>query len=246
MHRNRLVWWSGLPILCVIVASWSFSLALEGGWLRRSLSSRLAATFGRPVEVGHFGFTILGGPRFEADSVTVGEDARFGQEYFLRAARLTASLRWAALLHGRMEFDRLSLSRPSLNLVRSADGQWNVETWLPPANLQTSLQSYRPPANLPAHASRIDIEAGRINFKKGTEKLSFALIDVSGSLNLQSAGRWSLDLQAQPMRAAVVLQRSGTLRDRKSTRLNSSHVRISYAVFCLKKKNQGRCSTDHR
>src|SRR3989442_3223286 len=26
------------------------------------------------------------------------------------------------------------------------------------------------------------------------------------------------------------------LRDRKSTRLNSSHVRISYAVFCLKKK----------
>src|SRR5436305_13274054 len=28
--------------------------------------------------------------------------------------------------------------------------------------------------------------------------------------------------------------------DRKSTRLNSSHVRISYAVFCLKKKNRYR------
>src|SRR5690606_42159335 len=27
-------------------------------------------------------------------------------------------------------------------------------------------------------------------------------------------------------------------RDRKSTRLNSSHVKISYAVFCLKKKSQ--------
>src|SRR3989442_11111683 len=27
--------------------------------------------------------------------------------------------------------------------------------------------------------------------------------------------------------------------DRKSTRLNSSHVRISYAVFCLKKKKRG-------
>src|SRR3989442_3108845 len=27
-------------------------------------------------------------------------------------------------------------------------------------------------------------------------------------------------------------------KDRKSTRLNSSHVRISYAVFCLKKKKQ--------
>src|SRR5690349_3712249 len=29
-----------------------------------------------------------------------------------------------------------------------------------------------------------------------------------------------------------------TLRDRKSTRLNSSHVEISYAVFCLKKKKK--------
>src|SRR3989442_10779357 len=29
---------------------------------------------------------------------------------------------------------------------------------------------------------------------------------------------------------------TGEMRDRKSTRLNSSHVRISYAVFCLKKK----------
>src|SRR5690606_4287546 len=31
-------------------------------------------------------------------------------------------------------------------------------------------------------------------------------------------------------------QVAGTLSDRKSTRLNSSHVKISYAVFCLKKK----------
>src|SRR5690554_7461061 len=30
----------------------------------------------------------------------------------------------------------------------------------------------------------------------------------------------------------------GQEADRKSTRLNSSHVRISYAVFCLKKKKQ--------
>src|SRR5207302_9320667 len=30
---------------------------------------------------------------------------------------------------------------------------------------------------------------------------------------------------------------SASAADRKSTRLNSSHVKISYAVFCLKKKN---------
>src|SRR3989442_10748155 len=32
-------------------------------------------------------------------------------------------------------------------------------------------------------------------------------------------------------------------RDRKSTRLNSSHVRISYAVFCLKKKKRNSNKT---
>src|SRR5690554_7243584 len=34
------------------------------------------------------------------------------------------------------------------------------------------------------------------------------------------------------------------MRDRKSTRLNSSHVRISYAVFCLKKKRGTRVGDD--
>src|SRR2546429_4216030 len=37
------------------------------------------------------------------------------------------------------------------------------------------------------------------------------------------------------------------IRDRKSTRLNSSHGYISYAVFCLKKKNKhARFTTDSR
>src|SRR5258707_7273456 len=40
--------------------------------------------------------------------------------------------------------------------------------------------------------------------------------------------------------------REVTMRDRKSTRLNSSHANISYAVFCLKKKkNYPRQSSAH-
>src|SRR5438874_8698355 len=34
--------------------------------------------------------------------------------------------------------------------------------------------------------------------------------------------------------------------DRKSTRLNSSHVEISYAVFCLKKKKKNNTTTPRR
>src|SRR2546427_9434949 len=36
----------------------------------------------------------------------------------------------------------------------------------------------------------------------------------------------------------ALLESVGEIQDRKSTRLNSSHSQISYAVFCLKKKKQ--------
>src|SRR6266511_5139787 len=41
---------------------------------------------------------------------------------------------------------------------------------------------------------------------------------------------------AQRRQMASAIQTAICLLDRKSTRLNSSHVKISYAVFCLKKK----------
>src|SRR2546430_11501876 len=40
------------------------------------------------------------------------------------------------------------------------------------------------------------------------------------------------------------LHPGGLVRDRKSTRLNSSHSQISYAVFCLKKKKKNIVSSD--
>src|SRR2546422_8145221 len=41
--------------------------------------------------------------------------------------------------------------------------------------------------------------------------------------------------------AEGLLHPEGAGRDRKSTRLNSSHGYISYAVFCLKEKNKSDC-----
>src|SRR5258708_28390241 len=62
------------------------------------------------------------------------------------------------------------------------------------------------------------------------------------AVSLDSFGA-ALDLGIPDGAAAQIGQ------DRKSTRLNSSHQIISYAVFCLKKKNQnyraGRCPNTH-
>src|SRR5438445_7795745 len=46
-------------------------------------------------------------------------------------------------------------------------------------------------------------------------------------------------------RPLAARRRSDRNRDRKSTRLNSSHANISYAVFCLKKKKKKKKTTQH-
>src|SRR5215469_17045651 len=57
---------------------------------------------------------------------------------------------------------------------------------------------------------------------------------LQSRLALRNAGRNLLGT----FRGQASLPPTARRRDRKSTRLNSSHVEISYAVFCLKKKKQ--------
>src|SRR5690554_7582807 len=66
-------------------------------------------------------------------------------------------------------------------------------------------------------------------------------VKLSGSSPSQRVGRsrWSGASGSGRMWAS----NEGS-KDRKSTRLNSSHVRISYAVFCLKKKKYKDQSTE--
>src|SRR5256885_5436982 len=52
-------------------------------------------------------------------------------------------------------------------------------------------------------------------------------------------------LRRRPRRRARHSGNPWTAGDRKSTRLNSSHLVISYAVFCLKKKKQGYTRLNH-
>src|SRR2546430_4432814 len=44
------------------------------------------------------------------------------------------------------------------------------------------------------------------------------------------------EIRGDALRITLILRRRPHVADRKSTRLNSSHSQISYAVFCLKKK----------
>src|SRR5207253_5181306 len=52
----------------------------------------------------------------------------------------------------------------------------------------------------------------------------------------------SLEYQVARFEPGAAQRQAQHLADRKSTRLNSSHVAMSYAVFCLTTKTTGHCS----
>src|SRR3712207_7054797 len=74
-------------------------------------------------------------------------------------------------------------------------------------------------------------EDGRRRLRPEVER-----VEVDGR---RAEGRLRDDVVVERLAHQVAVVRQQPLaRDRKSTRLNSSHANISYAVFCLKKKNK--------
>src|SRR5690625_3431420 len=73
------------------------------------------------------------------------------------------------------------------------------------------------------------VESARVGQRTDLDKLILDL-ETNGTVDPEEAIRRAATILQQQLAVFVDL-------DRKSTRLNSSHVAISYAVFCLKKKN---------
>jgi uncharacterized protein involved in outer membrane biogenesis len=243
MNELRKWWKPALALLVLLIAlQAAVSLLSRTRRVHNYLVAHLERAFGRPVEVGSFNVRVFPSPQLDADAITVGEDPAFGYEYFLRAEHMSAGLRWMGLLRGHFEFGTLSLSKPSLVLVRNYQGRWNLERWLPPAktNPTQNPRGYGPPSPVAPvnHLERIEFDEGRINFKIGDDKQAFAFTNVSGSVEQVSTGRWQLQLEAQPWRSGVSLQSTGTIRVRgdvagTSARLQPAEISLQWSEASL-------------
>jgi uncharacterized protein involved in outer membrane biogenesis len=225
---------AAVAAVLLVVAQVSVSLLARTQSVHGYLIAHLERAFGRPVEVRRFSVEILPIPEVDATGVTIGEDPAFGHEYFLRAENMAASLRWKGLLRGHFEFGTMSLTRPSLILVRNAQGRWNLEDWLPPAKTKPgAFYGPQQPAESTHHLQRIEFDEGRVNFKEGEEKRPFAFTSVSGSVEQVSPGRWEVQAEARTWRSGVTLQSTGILQVRgdvagTSARLQPARIQLHW------------------
>lgn len=182
------------------------------GRLKDRVANAIGGALQRQVEIGSVHVRLLPRPGFDLDDFVVHDDPAFSAEPVVRAPEVTASVRLLPLLRGHLEVSRLSLTEPSLNLVRNSEGHWNLESLLEHAR-QTPVAptNSRRPVGRPAFPY-IEADHGRINFKLESEKKPFALTDADYSFWQDSDSSWAMRLKAQPMRTDLSLSDTGELR----------------------------------
>src|SRR2546429_2871470 len=84
---------------------------------------------------------------------------------------------------------------------------------------------------------RAQLSHGAFEFQRFINRSAHESFDLGLTKRCKYAASKATNKTLGPREAHPIAGTKGFVGDRKSTRLNSSHGYISYAVFCLKKKN---------
>ena len=179
--------------------------------LRTRIVRSISLALGRPVDVGSVSLRLLPQPGFDLENFVVHEDPAFGAEPVLQSSDVVATIRVSSLLRGRLEIARLSLTEPSLNLVRNSEGRWNLEKLIERAASTPVAPTAKTRSEVRPGFPYIEADHGRINFKFGQEKKPYSLTEANFALWQDSENAWGIRLKAQPTRTDFNLSDTGLL-----------------------------------
>jgi hypothetical protein len=180
--------------------------------LHNRIARSIGNALGRRVTIDNVRLHALPRPGFDLEGLVIYDDPVFSAEPMIRAQDVFAAIRFRSLLRGRLEIATLSATEPSINIVRSSEGRWNLASLLErnaqiPAAPTQKAGSERRPAFPYLEASN-----ARINFKIGAEKKSYALVDADVALWQDSENSWGARMKTQPVRTDLNLSDTGQLR----------------------------------
>ena len=202
---------TGALVVAAVVLLALFVIRPGADRLRNRIARSVGLALGRPVEIGSVSLHLLPHPGFDLNNFVVHDDPEFSAEPLLRAQEVSAALRLGSLLRGRLEVSRLSLSEPSLNLVRK-QSRWNLEGLVERAEKTPIAPTGKGRSEARPAFPYIEADHARINLKIGAEKKPYALTEADFSLWQDSDNAWGMRLKAQPLRTDFNLSDTGQLR----------------------------------
>lgn len=179
---------------------------------QRQIAHSIGASIGRPVHLDNASLHLLPVPGLTLSNFVVSEDPAFGSEPTIRANTVEATLRLGSLWRRPVEFSTVRFVEPSVNLVRNAQGRWNLaDVLLHASHVETAptVQTHAGPA---PRFPYIEATGGRVNIKLEDEKLPFSLTDTEFALWLSSPSQWKVRLKGEPARTDTNLNDPGMLR----------------------------------
>jgi hypothetical protein len=179
---------------------------------QRRIATSISDSLGRPVHLDKVTLNLLPLPGFTLENFVVDEDPAFGSEPVIRANSVRVTLRLSSLWSRRIEFSTISLDAPSVNLVHTAAGKWNLESiLLRAAHIDAAPTAQRKAGPTPRFPY-IEATGARLNLKLGHEKTPISLTDADFALWLPDLQQWHLRLNAHPARTDNNASDTGTLR----------------------------------
>lgn len=216
-----------LVLFVLIVTVFAVPLININRYQHRIIAS-LSESLGRPIHLDQISLTMFPLPGLTITNLTVGEDPAFGAEPFIRASSVQATLRISSLWRRRIEFTQISFTDPSINLVHTSNGKWNLENIL----LQASRLDAAPTAQRRAGQSPrfpyIEASGARLNLKLDQEKMPVTLTEADIALWLHTPQQWRLRVEGRPLRTDTNITDPGTFTMEgtlgRSTTLNSMPI----------------------
>jgi AsmA protein len=209
-RRRRVLAAATLIVLLLLLALTPPLLNVSS--FRRRIVASMSQSLGRPVHLDRVTLQLLPMPGFTLQNLVVSEDPAFGDEPIIRANTVEATLRVSSLWKRRVEFSTVSFTEPSVNLVRNAEGRWNLENVLVHASRVDTAPTAQEKAGATPRFPYIEATGGRINIKVGEEKMPFSLTDADFALWLPSPQTWRVRLTGKPARTDTNIGDPGVFR----------------------------------
>ena len=208
-HRRAI---AIVSVLAVLVLLALLPPLLNVNRYKRQIVTSISTSLGRPVHIDSVSLNLLPLPSFTLENFVVSEDPAFGAEPVLQANEVRANLRVSSLWRRRVEFSRIALDTPSVNLVHLPDGRWNLESILLQASRMPAAPTAQKTAGPAPRFPYIEATGARVNLKMGLEKMPISLTEADFALFLPEPNEWHLRLKTHFVRTDAPPTDTGVLR----------------------------------